>query len=127
VDFGLLHHLLGFARREHGLRQSDPQARQFELTGRVVQDVMMPRHPLEPDAQRDQAVVLAGEAQRLAVLLAVVEHVALIAFEHRARYFDRLRDGSLGAPVEEEADVHTAALDSVFGVILQQQIFEVFL
>ena len=80
---------------------------------------MIARHPLEPHAQRDQAVVLAGEAQRLAVLLAVMEHVALIAFEHRARHFHWPRDGSLGTPVEKRADVHTPALDGVLGVILQ--------
>ena len=67
----------------------------------------MPRHPLEPHAQRHQAVMLAGEAQRLAVLLAVVEHVALIRFQHRARHFHRLGDAALGGPVEEEVQMCT--------------------
>ena len=76
---------------------------------------------LEPHAQRHQAIVLAGEAQRLAVLFAVVEHVALIGFEHRARDFHRLGDAALFGPIEEEADVHSAAADGVFGVILQRR------
>ena len=91
-----------------------------------MQDVIVPRHPFEPHAQRHDAVVLAGEAQWLAVLLAVMEHVALIAFEHRARHFHRLREATLVAPVEEEADVHAPILHRVFGVVAHSQVVEMF-
>ena len=68
--------------------------------------------------------MLAGEAQRLAILLVVVKHVALIALEHRARHFHWLGETALRAPVEEETDVHTAALERVLGVVPHPQIFE---
>src|SRR5271166_4249227 len=98
MDVGLLDDLLGFGGRQYGLRQPRAKPWQFEFARWIVQDVMLPRHPFEPHAQRHDAAVLAGEAQRLAVLLAVVEHMALIAFEHCARYFHWLCEAALVAP-----------------------------
>ena len=51
----LHHHLLDFRSREHVLGQAMAQTRQFDLRRRVVQDVVLPRHPAEPHAQRHQA------------------------------------------------------------------------
>ena len=56
--------------------------------------------------------------QRLAVLLAVVEQISLIAFEHGPRDLGWLGEAALLAPVEEAADVRLAVLDRVFGVVL---------
>ena len=77
----LHHHLLDFRDGQDVLGQAIAEARQFDLAGRIVQDEILPRHPFEPHAQRHQARVLAAEAQRFAVFLAVVEQVPLIAFE----------------------------------------------
>jgi len=70
--------------REDVLGQGAAQPGKLQLRSRVMQDVILPRHPTEPDAQRDQARVLGTEAQRLAVLFAVVEQVPLIAFQYWA-------------------------------------------
>ena len=75
-----------------------------------MQDVILPRHPPEPHAQRHKPRVLRTEAQRLAVLLAVVEQVPLIALEHGPRDFDGL--GRCRAPctsARKKPDVTCAA------------------
>ena len=74
------------------------ETRQFDLGRRIVQDVILPRHPFEPHAQRHEPRVLRAEAQRLAVLLAVVEQIPLIAFEHRPRDLRWLGDAALSRP-----------------------------
>jgi hypothetical protein len=116
VDIGLKQDQLRFRRRQHGLRQTLRCARQFDLARRIVQDVMMPRHPPEPHAQGHDAVMLTTEAERLAIRFAVVEDVALIALQNCAGDFHRLGDAALIGPVEEETDVHAATLDGVLGV-----------
>ena len=50
------------------------------------------------DAQGDKQRVLRAEAQRLAVLFAVVEQIPLIAFQHGPRDLQRLVDAALLAP-----------------------------
>src|SRR6185312_4814249 len=85
-----------------GARQTEADARQLQLRSRVVQDVVMARHPFEPHAERNDAVLLLRVVQRLAVLLAVMENVPLAGFEHRARDFGRLGDAALFGPFEEE-------------------------
>jgi hypothetical protein len=117
VDVALLDDLLGFIGRQNGFGQAHAEPGQFQFTRRIMQDVMMPRHPLKPHAQRHDAVVLAGEAQRFAALLAVMEHAPLIGFEHRARHLHRLREAAFVSPIEKEADVHAAVLHRVFGVV----------
>ncbi len=66
-DIRLQQHLLDLRDGEHMLGQAATQARQFDLRCRVVQDVILPRQPAKPTAQRHQARVLAAETQRLAV------------------------------------------------------------
>jgi hypothetical protein len=83
-----------------------------------MQDVILPGHPTEPHAQRDQARVLRTEAQRLAILLAIVEQVPLIPLQHGPGHFDRLRQSALFAPLKEEADVNLAIAYRVRGVVL---------
>jgi len=86
-----------------------------------MQDVILPRHPSEPDAQRDQARVLRTEAQRLAVLFAVVEQVPLIPLQDGPRNLDRLAQAALLAPLEKKADVDLAIAHRMHGVILHGQ------
>ena len=85
-----LHDPLDLLGGEDVLGQGAAQPWQLQLRRRVMQDVILPGHPSEPHAQRHQARVLRAEAQRLAVLFAVVEEMPLIPFEHGPRDFDRL-------------------------------------
>ena len=116
-----LHDPLDLLGGEDVLGQGAAQPGQLQLGGRVVQDVILPRHPTEPHAQGDEARVLRPEAQRLAVLLAVVEEMPLIPFEHWPRDLDRLRQPALPAPLEEEADVDLTIAYRVRGVVLHGQ------
>ena len=68
--------------------------------------------------------MLAGERQRLAVFLAVVKHMPLIAFEHRARHLHRLANAALPAPVQKQADMHAPVLHRVLGVVAHPQVFQ---
>ena len=95
LDIAELHDLLDLLGGEDVLGQGAAQPGQLQLRGRVVQDVILPRHPPEPHAQRHQASVLRTEAHRLAVLLAVVEEMPLIPFEHGPRDLDRLGQPAL--------------------------------
>ena len=70
--------------------------------------------------------MLAAEAERLAVFLAVVEQVPLVAFQHGPGNFGWLGETALGAPLQEEPDVHLAVADGVFGVVLHAQRIQVF-
>ena len=97
-EIRLQHHLLDLRHGEDVLRQRAAQAWQIDLRCRVVQDVVLPRHPAKPHAQRNQPRVLAAERQRLAVLFAVEEQVPLIAFEHRARDLVRFSAGHARKP-----------------------------
>lgn len=96
---------------------------QFEFAGRVVQQIALPRHPLEPHPQRNQPCMLRRKPERFAVLLAVVEHIPLIAFEHRARDIDRFRDAALPTPLQKEADMHAPSFHRVLRVVFHAQIF----
>ena len=69
--------------------------------------------------------MLRAEAHRLAVLLAVVEQIALIAFEHGPRDLDRIGDAALLAPLEEGADVELTIADRVLGVVLDGEGVEI--
>ena len=98
VDVGLGHDPLDLLNGEDVPGQRAAQPGQVDLGGRVMQDVVLPRHPSEPHAQRHKPRVLRAEGQRLAVLLAVKEQVPLIAFEHGPRDFDRVRAGRVHRP-----------------------------
>jgi len=52
--------------------------------------------------------VLRTEAQRLAVLLVIVEEMALVSLQHGPRDLDRLGKPTLAAPLKEEADMNAA-------------------
>ena len=87
-----------------------------------MQDVILPRHPAEPHAQRHKPRVLRTEGQRLAVLLAVEEQVPLIAFEHGPRDFDGFAQAVLIGPLDEEADdARDDCFDRVLGVAAHAQ------
>ena len=116
---GCWHDLLGLVRRQHVLGQAVFQARQDQLRCRIVQDVVLPRHPAEPALDGAQARVLRAEAERLAVLLAVVIEPALIAFQDRPRDFGWLFEAALLAPVEEVADEARRVFDGVAGEVLR--------
>jgi hypothetical protein len=120
-DVRLHHHLLDLGHRKDVLGQHPAHARQVDLRRRIVQDVVLPRHPAKPHAQRHQARVLAAEGQRLAVLFAIEEQVALIAFEHGARDLDRFPQAVIVGPLEKEAEIGLTALDGVLGVAAHAQ------
>ena len=117
-DVGLVDDLLRFAGRQDVLRQAVFQPGQFDVAGRVVEDVVVAGHPLEPCPDRHQPAVLAAEAQRVAVLLAVVVQVALVALDDRLGDFGRLGDATDGSPVDEVAQVIAADLDGPLRVVL---------
>ena len=120
-EIGLQHHLLDLRHGEDVLGQRAPQAWQIDLRCRVVQDVVLSRHPAKPHTQGHQPRVLAAEGQRLAVLFAVEEQVALIAFEHRARDLVRFSQAMLVSPLDKKADVNQAVLHRVLGVAAHPQ------
>ena len=120
-EIRLQHHLLDLRHGEDVFRQRAAQARQIDLRCRVVQDVILPRHPTEPHAQGHQPRVLAAECQRLAVLFAVEEQVTLIAFEHGPRDLVRLSQAVLIRPLDKEADVNQPVLHRVLGVAAHAQ------
>ena len=65
-----------------------------------MQDVILPRHPSEPHAQGHQPRVLAErKLSGSPLLLAVVEEMALIPFEHWPRDFDGIGEAALLAPL----------------------------
>ena len=84
IDLAQRHDPLDLFDGEDGLGQSAAQPGQVDLRRRVMQDVILPRHPSEPHAQGHKPRVLAAEGQRLPVLFAVEEQVPLIAFQHWA-------------------------------------------
>ena len=81
-----------------------------------MQDVVLPGHPPEPHAQGNQPRVLRAEGQRLPVLLAVEEEIALIAFEHGPGDLDGFAQAVLIGPFDEEAKIDAAAADCVLRV-----------
>ena len=97
------------------------QPRQFQLRCRIVQDVLLPRHPPEPHPQRHQARVLAAEAQRLAVLLPVVKQISLVVLQNGPCDLRGLRNAAIVAPLEEEPEMHAPVLYRVFRVVLHPQ------
>jgi hypothetical protein len=127
VNVRLHEHAFRLGDSKHVLRQAMSETRQLQFARRVVEDEPLARHPAEPHAQGDQPRVLAAEAERLPVFLAVVEQVPLIAFEHGPRHVERFLDAALVAPLDEEADMHPAVLHGVAGVIADAQRFEMLL
>ena len=109
---------------EDDLGQRAAQPGQVDLRSRVMQDVILPRHPSEPHAQGHKPRVLRTERERLAVLLAVKEQVPLIAFEHWPRDFDGFAQAVLIGPLDEEADMHETVLHRVLGVAAHTQRFQ---
>ena len=62
--------------------------------------------------------MLGAEAERLAVLLAVVEQISLIAFQHGPRDLDRFLSPALAAPARRSR-YDAARLDRVLGVVVE--------
>lgn len=119
-----LHDPLDLLGGEDVLGQGAAQPGQLQLRGWVVEDVVLPGHPSEPDAQRDEASVLRTEAQRLPVLLSIVEEMPLVSLQHWPGDLDRLAQPALPAPLDEVADMHLAVADGVQGVVLDGQRME---
>jgi|HubBroStandDraft_6_1064221.scaffolds.fasta_scaffold117455_4 hypothetical protein len=69
------------------------------------------------DNTRGQPRVLAVEAERLAILLAVMKQITLVALQHRPRDLNRLAQPALQAPVEKETDMHAAIAHRGFRVV----------
>jgi hypothetical protein len=65
MDVRMREHLFHFVDVQHVLAQPVAETRQFRLARRVVQDKALPRHPAEPHSDRNQARVLAAEAEAI--------------------------------------------------------------
>ena len=98
---------------------------QLQLRRRVVHDVVLSRHPTEPLAHGHEQGVLRTEAHRLAVLLAVMEEAALIAFEHGPRDLQRLLDAALLQPFQEALQLLAPRPCRGFGEAFDEQRFEI--
>ena len=85
ADVGLLDNAFGFLRVQHVFGQAVVHARQDDFRSRVVQQIVLAGQPLEEALDGLQARVLRANAERLAVLFAVMKEPALIAFEHGPR------------------------------------------
>ena len=100
-EIRLLQHLLDFVGGEHVLRQRMPsRGSSISEAGlcRMWFCRVIHRNHMRNGTSRD---VLAAEGQRLAVLLAVVEQVPLIAFQHGPRDLDRLGQAALAGTSRE--------------------------
>src|SRR3546814_9058412 len=81
-------------------------ARQFDVRGRIVEDVILAREPLEQRADRRRADMLAARRERLAIRLAVEEQMALIPLQDR--FADLLR--------ARRSEEHTSELQSLMRI-----------
>src|SRR5208283_4918600 len=107
------------------LGQRVAAARQLHFRSRVVQDVILPRHPLEPTPQRHQHGVLRAKAQELAVALAVMKQVPLIPLQHRARDFVRVLQPALAAPAQENLQMIAPRADRLPRVLPHFEPFQI--
>ena len=97
------HHLLDLLAREDVRRQAPMHARQLQLGSRIGEDVILACEPLEEHPQRDQPLLLGGEGQRLAVVLAVVVQMAPVTLQDRPGDVLRGADAALIGPADEAA------------------------
>ena len=121
IDIGLTDHLLDLTQGQHVLRQSMLQARQLQLRGRVVEQMVLPREPAEEATDGDQARMLGAEGERLSVGLAPVIERALVALQDGLGDLLRRGQAPLGAPDDEVPQVHLAVLDRGGGVVVHAQ------
>src|SRR3546814_8378136 len=92
-------------------------ARQFDVRGRIVEDVILAREPLEQRADRRRADMLAARRERLAIRLAVEEQMALIPLQDRFADLLRARQPALVRPAYEQAQRILAILHGALRVI----------
>ena len=93
--------------------------------GRIVLDHVLVLDPLHPGAQRGEPVRLAGDRQRLTVLLAVVEQVALKTLDQLGRHFAGPRHAAVVAPGDEPRELQAADVHRVLGEVMRCQPHEV--
>ena len=107
-----IEHLLDLGNAQDVARQSLLLAGEFELAGRVVEQVVLPRHPLEERPHRDQPFTLRLVRQRCTVgLPAVLEDVLPVALQDAACHLVRPPDAALLAPVDEVTHLDAPGLD----------------
>jgi hypothetical protein len=88
-----------------------------EFAGRVGVEDALAAQPGKEALERQEPIGLRGDAERLAVLLAVVEEPALIALEDRAGDFARIEQAALLAPGNEHMQEMVAGLDHGWRVV----------
>ena len=86
---------------------------QLQFQRRIVLEYPLVLEPGEPAAQADQPVRLTGDAQRLAVLLAIVKQVPLKALEHLRGDFRGAGHAAVLTPVEEPRELQPPHFDRV--------------
>src|SRR5262249_43282655 len=97
---------------------------QLQFTGRVIEDMVVPRQPLEPGPDGQQAVELRAKGERLAVGLAVVKQEALVTFQDRLGDFARLVQATLLGPGNEASQIFASADDRLVGKVMDRQPFQ---
>lgn len=105
------HDFLGLGDGEDGFGQAGVEAWQFEFAGGVAEDEVVLAEPAVEGLYGTQAGVLGADGKRVAVGFAVVEEVALVAFEVRLGEFVGTGEAALGGPVEEPLQAFAVACD----------------
>jgi len=108
-----------FGDRERMAGQTPLIARQDQVARRIVFHDVLAHQPDEEAPQGREPMRLAREAQRLAVFLAVVVHVALEPLEDRERHRVRPGDAPLQAPAEEVRQGRAAHFHGAGGIMMR--------
>ena len=91
---------------------------QFDLAGRVVKGVVVPRAPFEERPDGNQAHMLRAERHRLpGLFVAVVVKPTLVAFQNGLGHFGGLHHAALAAPLDEVAQVNFPVAHGALAVI----------
>ena len=94
-------------------RQTFFFAGQLQFQRRIVLEHALVLEPGEPAAQGSQPVGLTGDAQRLAVLLAVVEQVPLKTLDHLGGDLRGAGHAAVLTPVDEPRELQPPHFDRV--------------
>src|SRR5882724_8236683 len=81
--------------------------------------------PLEPNLQRCEPGVLAGNGQRLSVFLSVLEQISLIVFERCSRDLCRLGGSIPSAPFQKHLHVNAANSQSARAEALHRKMLQI--
>jgi len=88
-----------------------------DITGRVVEDVIVPGQPLEEGPDRGETHLLGADCERLSGNLAIVEQIPLIPFDHGFGDLVGTKQSTLRAPGQEVTQIGPAVLHSPLRVV----------